>query len=165
MQQLLKILQNPERSGQINTLEETNPMQSEGKLSWILDTGATDHVTYLRNAFVNFHEIKPIKIILPNESFLYANYVGTVHITQSLIIYDVFYIPNFTLNIIFVQKLIKHSDVQCLFFHDKCLIKNSHTLKMVGLARLSDGLYRITRRDTHCRVTSLQNFKNCNVDI
>jgi len=84
----------------MNTLEETKPMQSEGKLSWILDTEVTNHVTCLQNAFVNFHKIKPIK--LPNGSFVYANYAGTVRITQSLIVYDVFYISSFTLNIIYV---------------------------------------------------------------
>jgi len=102
VQQLLKILQNPDKIGQINTLGETKSEHSEGKFSWILDTGVIDHVTCMRNIFTNFHKIKPIKVGLPNGSCVYANYAGT-RITKKLIIYDVFYIPKFTLNIISVQ--------------------------------------------------------------
>jgi len=76
-------------------------MKDEGNLyySWLLDTGATDHITFLRNIFINFQKIKPIKIRLLNGWYAHANNAGTVRITKNLIIYDVFYISSFTLNI------------------------------------------------------------------
>jgi len=111
VQQLLRILQKPERIGQINTLGEMKLEQGEGKFSWILDTGVINHVTCMRNIFINFRKIKPIKIGLPNGSCVYANYAGTVCMTKNLIIYDLFYIPNFMLNIISVQNLINHSNL------------------------------------------------------
>jgi len=165
VQQLLKILQNPDKTGQINTLGETKSEHNEGKFSWILDTGATDHSTCMRNIFTNFHKIKPIKIGLSNGSCVYANYVGTVRITKKLIIYDVFYIPSFTLNIISIQKLINHFNLQWLFFRDKCQIKDIHTWRMVGLASLIDGLYRITGEDSQFSINSVMKFKTCNIDI
>jgi len=132
---------------------------------WILDTGATDHVTCLRNIFNRFCKIRPIKIELPNGSHVYANYAGTVRLTQNLIIYDVFYILGFTLNIVSIQKLINHSNLQCLFSHDKCQIKDTHTLKMVGLASLINGLYRIVGKDSQCSVNSMLKFKTCDIDV
>jgi len=34
--------------------------------SWILDTGATNHVTFSKNNFISFRQIDPIRIKLPN---------------------------------------------------------------------------------------------------
>jgi len=73
-------------------------------LFFILVTGATDHVTCLKNTFISFHKIKPLKISSQNGTYVYVNvnYAGTVQLTNNLIIYDVYYIYAFTLNIVSV---------------------------------------------------------------
>ena len=50
----------------------------KNKNSWVLDTGATDHVNFFINNFVTFRRIEPIRISLPNGSHVIAYYDGTV---------------------------------------------------------------------------------------
>jgi len=115
--------------------------------------------------FINFRKIKPLKIGLPNGTHVHANYAGTVQLTKQLIIYDVLYVPNFTLNIVSVQKLINHSDLQCLFSHAQCQILDIHTSKKIGIANLVDGLYHIMEERNQCLVNNLSNFKTSDIDI
>jgi len=85
VQQLLKILHNSEgRDGQINTIGEAKSLQNEkrnkkgnekGNSFWILDTRATNHVTRLKNIFITFRKIKPLKIGLPNSAYVHTDYV------------------------------------------------------------------------------------------
>jgi len=74
----------------------------QGNLSWILDIGATDHVTFQKNLFVTYYKIKPVHVKFPNESFVTAEYSGTIQLSKDFIISNVLYIPNFSFNLIFV---------------------------------------------------------------
>ena len=93
----------------------------QGK-TWILDTGATNHVTHDLSQFSSFYKIKPITIILPNNSTVIAEFVGTKNFSYSLIIFNVLYIPEFSFNIIFVQTLIKDSNCKLIFSYEQCQI-------------------------------------------
>ncbi|XP_019433047.1 PREDICTED: uncharacterized protein LOC109339946 [Lupinus angustifolius] len=46
--------------------------------SWILDSGATDHVCHSLLEFQTFRKIKPITITLPNSSEILAHYSGSI---------------------------------------------------------------------------------------
>jgi len=166
VQQLLKMLHNYEQSNRrVNTISEEKSTQNvKGNTFWVLDMGATDHLTCLRNIFISFRKIKPLKINLPNGTFVQSNYAGTVRLTENLTIYDVYYVPAFTLNIVSIQTLITHSDIQCVFSHDVCHIQDTHTLKMIGHARLVEGLYRVADEDM-CNVNNMTSFRTCNIDI
>jgi len=166
VQQLLRMLHNSkETNARVNTIGERKSTQNvKGNALWVLDTGATDHVTCLSNIFISFQKIKPLKINLPNGTFVVANYVGTVNLTKNLTIYDVYYVPAFTLNIISVQKLISYANIQCLFSHNVCQIQDTHTLKIVGHASLIEGLYHVVEEDL-CNVNSMTSFRTRNIDI
>nr|KYP68602.1 hypothetical protein KK1_022234 [Cajanus cajan] len=48
--------------------------KNSGTLSWILDTGATDHVCQSLTYFDAFTAIRPIQIKLPNGSVVLAKF-------------------------------------------------------------------------------------------
>jgi len=83
VQRLLRILQNSkEKIGQVNTIGDIKPVENEkGKFNpfWILDTGATGHVTCLKNMFINFRKITPLKIGLPNGTYVHAHYASPIN--------------------------------------------------------------------------------------
>ncbi|GJV10080.1 pyridoxal 5'-phosphate synthase-like subunit PDX1.2 [Tanacetum coccineum] len=60
-------------------------------LDWISDIGASDHI-------------------------LLVTIVGQVQLNPSLILTDVFYVPDFQLNLLFVGKLIKHKQLAAYFY-------------------------------------------------
>lgn len=61
--------------------------------TWILDSGATDHICCSLTHFVQYMEIKPIDVRLPNGSLVAAHYAGTVQLSPSLSLSNVLFIP------------------------------------------------------------------------
>ncbi|XP_017408312.1 uncharacterized protein LOC108321157 [Vigna angularis] len=81
LEQIQKILQMLEKayssSHVICQMHKDTTKDRKGILSWIIDTGATDHVTHDKNQFMTFSKIKPISVKLPNNSIVTAHYAGT----------------------------------------------------------------------------------------
>jgi len=106
MQRLLRLLDDTEGTGhninQIQRRDNDSSRNSQGKNLWILDTGATDHVTHNKNCFTTFFKIKPIKIKLPNNNDVTAQFAGTVQFCADLILFNVLYVPEFHFNLISV---------------------------------------------------------------
>lgn len=72
---------------------------------WILDTRATDHISFNLSAFTSYKSIIPIFVTLPDGSQLSASISGSVHLTPSLVLHNVLYIPSFNVNLISIAKL------------------------------------------------------------
>jgi len=113
IQKLLQFIEHAKKPGHsVNRVQRkdsntSNYITQQGSISWILDTNATDHVTYTKEHFITFHKIKPICIKLPNSSTLTVHFARTIHFLENFIIFNVLYIPEFTFNLIFVRTLIK----------------------------------------------------------
>lgn len=58
--------------------------------SWIINSGASDHICASLKSFQSFNEIKPISIRLPNGQFSIAKYLGTVILAPDFCIKTVF---------------------------------------------------------------------------
>jgi len=90
------------------------------KFYWILNTGATNHVTFDKMLFVSLYKIKPICIKFPNNYHVTTTYAGTIKFIGNLIIFNVLYILDFAFNLIFVQCLIDNLDCQLIFSCKSC---------------------------------------------
>lgn len=81
--------------------------------SWILDSGATSHMTFVRNHFVDYQEIPPLPIYTARENnLLYAVGRGTVrivfkvdHLEVPALVSNVLYVPEICANLISLAKL------------------------------------------------------------
>ncbi|KAK8360188.1 hypothetical protein V6Z11_A04G147600 [Gossypium hirsutum] len=106
---------------------------------WIIDTGATDHITYSLSSFASYKHIKPILVTLPNGTKLEACISGTVIFHEHLCLHDVLYIPAFTFHLLSVTKLT--TTLPCCFtFHSNvCKIQALPSWKMIGTARAYRG--------------------------
>ena len=92
--------------------------------SWIIDSGATDHICSSLSHFTSYHQINPISVKLRNGNQVFANYSGSVFINQDHVLDNVLYIPNFTFNILSVAKLIDNLSV-IVFYSNSChLLEN-----------------------------------------
>ncbi|KAJ0034274.1 hypothetical protein Pint_25490 [Pistacia integerrima] len=88
---------------------------------WMVDTGATDHITHSLSCFDTYKQIKPILVTLPNGSKITAQYAGTVCLNNQLILTDVLYLPEFSFNLISVTKLTSSINC-CLIFQSSCCL-------------------------------------------
>ena len=110
---------------------------------WIIDSGATDHIASSLDCFRNYFKIKPISITLPNGALVSAHYAGTVQFSPEFVIYNVLYVPDFHFNLVSISKLISTLHYTLIFSDDFCKIQEVSSLKMIGLAKLKEGLYHL----------------------
>lgn len=74
--------------------------------SWILDSGASEHMNFNRTFFNSFKLLpKPILVTLPNSHRETVTHSGSVHLLSDLPLHNVFYIPSLKFNILSVHKL------------------------------------------------------------
>lgn len=63
--------------------------------SWIIDSGASDHICGNLKWFHSYNEIIPTHIKLPTCHFTIAKQSGTINFSDDFIIHDVLYVPEF----------------------------------------------------------------------
>jgi len=108
---------------------------------WILDLGATYHISsYLEN-FVVYRTIPYVFIKLPNETTVYPNIKGTIIFSTTFIMHNVLYIPGFNFNLIPVSQLAIKSYCSIRFTDQICEIQDNHTMRMIGFAKIHYELY------------------------
>lgn len=109
--------------------------------SWILDSGATDHVSNSLSYYASYHPIKPIYIKLPNGFITQTNISGRVAFSEKFSLENVLYIPEFSYNIISVSKIINSLGCNVVFNSSCCLIQDQNSQRMIGPANLQGSLY------------------------
>ena len=74
--------------------------------SWVLDSGATDHMTHSSHQFNNYNPCpSQRKIAIANGSFTTIAGVADVQISPTLTFRNALYVPKLSTNLVFIQKL------------------------------------------------------------
>ena len=109
---------------------------------WILDTGATDHMTPLTNASTNLisQAIKP-HIKLPNGTVAEIELVGNIVMANGFQLIDVLVVPDFHFNLLSISKLTRDMNCVALFHPEFCLIQDCATMEIKGLGKQRGGLH------------------------
>jgi len=107
---------------------------------------------FILDSFHLYHIINPISVKLPNGNKVIANYSVSVFISQDHVLDSVFYISNFTFNLLSVTKLIDNLSYLIIFYSNGCHIKDKNSLKVIGSTEMQDRLYIL-------RVPSYQNLQ------
>ncbi|KAI5393891.1 hypothetical protein KIW84_060842 [Lathyrus oleraceus] len=107
---------------------------------WILDTRATYHISFNLSAFTSYKSIVPVSVTLPDGSQLSASISGFVHLTPSLVLHNVLYIPSFNVNLISIAKLLQNNNYSVQFNANSCSIMQNPSMETIGIAELQNGL-------------------------
>jgi len=91
-------------------------------VTWILDSGATDHVASSLTCYSTYREINPIVVRQPTGQQVIATHSRTVKFTEFLHLEDVLYLPSFNFNLISISKLVSALNCNLTFFPNSCLI-------------------------------------------
>jgi len=113
---------------------------------------------------VVFRKIKPTCIKLPNGSHIFAHYDGTVKLFENFFLHNVFFVPEFSFNLISVQKIVKYHNWKLIFSSELCQIQDVCSLKMIGEARLQEGLYILKLSEAARIVNSFSNISEARSD-
>lgn len=118
--------------GHLSTGNTSHYMHSSSHSSWIIDSGASDHICSSIKWFHSYKQIIPVNVRLPNGQCLTTSYSGTIHFSPEFIVYNVLLIPEFSLNLLSVSKLCESSNCNVNFINSQCVIQDKVTLKMTG---------------------------------
>nr|CAD1824666.1 unnamed protein product [Ananas comosus var. bracteatus] len=110
--------------------------------TWIVDTGATDHMT---GTSKNLSSMQPTVgknfITLADGSHAPIHGIGCVDASPSINLSSVLFVPSFPSNLLSVSKLTKSHNCSVTFYPHHCVFQNLTTRKTIGEGREKDGLY------------------------
>ncbi|CAM8991331.1 unnamed protein product [Rhodiola kirilowii] len=109
--------------------------------NWILDTGASYHMTGDSSLLQNLHSVSPSIITLPDGSTSVASQAGTVILGHGLHISNVLLVPNFTCNLISLVHLIRELQLLVTLTDRLCVIQDRTTRMVIGVGEARDGVF------------------------
>ncbi|RVW34501.1 Retrovirus-related Pol polyprotein from transposon RE1 [Vitis vinifera] len=116
-----------------------------GMKPWIVDTGASDHMT---GDAVILQNYKPSNghssVHIANGSKSKIVGTGSIKLTKDLYLDSVLHVPNLDCNLLSISKLAR--DLQCVtkFYPNSCVFQDLKSGKMIGSAELCSGLYLLS---------------------
>ncbi|XP_055835272.1 uncharacterized protein LOC129903760 [Solanum dulcamara] len=120
----------------------------EGKREeWIIDSGATNHMTSNKQMLQEEHAIVTDKqVYLPNGEVVSVTHTGDCEIIDGHTISNVLYIPDFRYNLLSVSKITKELSCSVNFFPEFCIFQDLSSGKVLEIGREKEGLYLLKHR-------------------
>ena len=115
---------------------------------WVIDTGDTNHMVHSINLFPSITTTLNTFVNLPNGESALVTHIGTVKITDNLILYNVLCVPSFNFNLISVSQLAKSTLCCLIFFGNVCFIQDLAHWSMIGLGKEINGLYLLVKGES-----------------
>lgn len=113
---------------------------ADTKTAWIVDSGATSHMTGSRTKGFKFKSVPDQRIVTASGQTLHCKLAGKGQV-HGLRLKDVLLVPGLKCNLISVSKL-SAGGLQCVFKGDTCRIL--HGTKLLGEARMVNGNYLLS---------------------
>ncbi|KAL2927193.1 Retrovirus-related Pol polyprotein from transposon RE1 [Bienertia sinuspersici] len=120
---------------------------------WIIDTGASHHVTGDDSSLFDTKIISPWPVGLPNGSRSFATLVGRVALSSHLTLENVLFVPDLCCNLISVSQLIDDSNCLVSFTNSVCVIQDLPSRMQIGAGERRDGLYYFHNVPVICAVS------------
>lgn len=112
---------------------------------WMIDSGATCH--FAKNADL-LKDISPLKykciVKLPNGVSIPVRASGVCYLNRNLVLRDVLLVPEFTVNLISVSKLLSDNECEVKFTRSGCIVQDRLHKNMLRTDTPEEGLF-ITR--------------------
>uniref|UniRef100_A0A1S8ADA3 Uncharacterized protein n=1 Tax=Citrus limon TaxID=2708 RepID=A0A1S8ADA3_CITLI len=126
--------------------------------SWILDSGATDHMTGNSQLFSSYIPCAGNqKVKIANGSLATVAGKGTITISPSLVLKNVLHVPHLSYNLLSISKLTFDHNCQVIFQSSCCKFQDLTSGKMIGGAKMGGRLYFFNNGSTYGR----QDLQTC----
>jgi len=125
------------------------------KTKWIIDTGASQHMTENLQIFDKPPTENGHFVTISSGEICKTKSTGKITLSKDLILQDVLYIPQFKVNLISVNKLTLGSNLKILFDDKNCYFQGSGSGKVIGKGRSQDELYIYSSNPPGYAYTSL----------
>ncbi|GKD55910.1 ribonuclease H-like domain-containing protein, partial [Tanacetum coccineum] len=121
---------------------------------WIIDFGANQYMTNSCEKMFDLANVSELNLTVghPNGTLAKITHVGNLKLNNNVVLFVVLVIPEYTVSLLSVNKLIKDSKVNVCFDETKCYIQDLKKEKVLGTGRESAGLYLF---DTNCAKSAM----------
>jgi transposase InsO family protein len=126
---------------QEGTGNETSKYDQRHKNEWILDTGATDHMTFDKNDILNLKTPRKNGIINANGVCYPVTMAGDVQMCPNLTLKNTLIVPSLSSKLVSVGQLTKELNCSVHIFPNYCIFQDIQTKKILGRGTRRDGLY------------------------
>ncbi|KAI3465995.1 hypothetical protein Pfo_022658 [Paulownia fortunei] len=120
---------------------------SQNSNHWIIDSGATDHMSGSAKFFYSYIPCsghKKVKIADGSLSSVVGK--GSVQISKKLFLNSVLHVPNLSCNLVSISKLTRDLNCSAKFSSTHCVFQDLCTGKKIGSAREVDGLFLLEEK-------------------
>ncbi|KAK2966571.1 hypothetical protein RJ640_009343 [Escallonia rubra] len=142
-QQLMALLNGQEApGGNPSANMATSNFSGKTENGWIVDTGATNHITHDVNSLSNVeqqHNIPPVQI--PDGKTIHVHALRQINLGNRLILDQVLGVPDFCFNLMSVSKLTRDLNCTLTFWQNFFVIQDLHSRRLIGVGRERNGLY------------------------
>jgi hypothetical protein len=120
---------------------------------WIIDTGASNHMTGDLNVMCDVHNIESCPVGLPNGQHTLSTKEGSVVLDGNLRITNVLYVPRLNCSLISVSQLSDELNCTVQFTNKLCVMQDRTSRMLIGAGKRKDGLYYFQgiRREKICK--------------
>jgi len=123
-------------------LTSSIPIETELSLrAWVIDSGASHHVTHERNLYHTYKALDRTFVRLPNGHTVKIEGTGFIQLTDALSLHNVLFIPEFKFNLLSVSVLTKTLQSKVSFTSDECMIQALTKELMLGKGSQVGNLY------------------------
>ena len=119
-----------------------NASSNEFRNTWILDFGATDHMTHNPNQFKTYLPCPSNrKIVVVDGTTTIVASIGDIQVTSNLVLKNVLRVPQLSTNLVALQKFTQDLRCRVIFYASFCEFQDQGSGRKIGLAKEHNGLY------------------------
>jgi hypothetical protein len=128
--------------------------------TWIIDTGATNHMCHSLSLFSSYKSCPtPSFVQLPDGSNASITHIGTIHLSPTIKLENVFFIPSFKFNLLSVSQLAKTNNCLVTFSSTQCFFQDLSMKRTIGQGNVHEGLYYFQA------ASAMTVIKNSSIDL
>lgn len=110
--------------------------------TWIVDSGAIDHMIYDIRLFSSYRSLrKPIKVVLPDGTLKTVEIAGKIQINKDLVVDDVLLVEGFKQNLLSVTKLLDQNKLVGRIESNGIYFQDHTTKRIVAKGHRAGGLF------------------------
>ena len=125
VQRLMSLLETP-TSG-------IEKLSGNPKPPWLIDSGASTHMTREVGLLFNIEKIDPVIIDLPNGQKTIVDKQGTIMLDKNFSLDKTHLVPSLTCNLVSVSRVCKHLHCTVTFSDDSCILQDRTMKILIGL--------------------------------
>lgn len=114
---------------------------------WILDSGASDHMSSDANTLHDLQPLdSPVSVSLLNGHRVHVTHSGKLKLNDILPLNYVFVVPHFKYNLLFVKKLASQLHCNVTFLEELSVLQGPSLKRQVEIGKEACGLYILDKR-------------------